>query len=497
MTESISRNGRPASFALGGDPGPQLGTGERLERGLRHWEPDPGPQVGIGLACRPRPWRPDADRGLRSLGTGWGQEDIGVIIPSTYPGAGLGGFNIGHFFSGVVRDVGNVVKGVIHPFESVYNAAVPILAKASTALATAAPFLATVPIVGPALTAGAVALAAAGPALEKLREQGLSPAALAGVAQAALAAAPGGLGASVKQIVAQAPGLADAASALGQVASAAKPTVEQIQQGQQLLQQTTQSTPALQAIAQKFAPHVLSPDVAKTTVPAAQAKHVALHLNKAAQAAGYGPYPQPTATAPSGTTAGVGYLDRGGGRGGGGHRAFRRRSWTSGGRWGWGGPWWPYAVVGDAACASWGEAINYPAELHAGLLATLRASRGPVTVRGADGVLYLLALEAGAPTGGGLAQLVTVRPCLAVGVGGADDDVLRAMALDLLAELRRTGAPQYATRAVKSFAQAWNTAQPDQPIDASGKYVRETQGALDAALAALAPGSGAAPAAVL
>jgi hypothetical protein len=114
----------------------------------------------------------------------------------------------------------------------------------------------------------------------------------------------------------------------------------------------------------------------------------------------------------------------------------------------------------------------------------------PVVVRGADGGIYLLSL--GGP------RIVMVRPCVGVtGVGSVDDDVLKAMALDLLGSLRRTGAPQYATRSVMNFARAWNAASADTQIDTSGKYTRETEAALNAALTALSPNSGTAPAAVL
>jgi len=222
---------------------------------------------------------------------------------------------------------------------------------------------------------------------------------------------------------------------------------------------------------------------------------------------GYGPYPQP-----AGTTAGVGDLDHGG-HGGGGHggggRGGGRGGWHGGGRpfrgWGggrgWGGPWWPYIVVApsEVACASWGDPISFPAQLRAAAQATLSQSGGgPVAIRGADGGLYLLNLERAMPIGGPISNLVTVRPCVGMlGVGNSDDDVLRAMALDLLGSLRRTGAPQYATRSVKNFAQAWNAASADTQIDTRGKYTRETEAALNAALSALAPGSGTAPAAVL
>jgi hypothetical protein len=193
----------------------------------------------------------------------------------------------------------------------------------------------------------------------------------------------------------------------------------------------------------------------------------------------------------------------GGGRGGwgGGRPVFRGggwgRPWGGYGYGGWGGgPWWPYVIVttDEAACANWGDPIGGPPEILPSLRATLaNTGGGPVAVRGADGNLYRLSYV-GFERGG-----IEVRPCVGViGVGSADDDVLRAMALDLLGSLRRTGAPQGATRAVKNFVQAWNAASSDQPITATDwKYTQEIAAALSAALSALAPGSGAAPAAVL
>jgi hypothetical protein len=79
----------------------------------------------------------------------------------------------------------------------------------------------------------------------------------------------------------------------------------------------------------------------------------------------------------------------------------------------------------------------------------------------------------------------------------ADTSALRLYALDLLGSLKRAGVSQNATRSIRQFALAWNAAQSDQPIAADGKYTRETQAALDAALQALAPGQGSAPTAIL
>jgi hypothetical protein len=155
--------------------------------------------------------------------------------------------------------------------------------------------------------------------------------------------------------------------------------------------------------------------------------------------------------------------------------------------------WWPYvvAVPGEVACATWGDPIDFPTELLPAVRTTIIGAAGdPVVVRGADGGVYLLSLDAGP-------RLVTVRPCVSgFGVGDADNDVLRAMALDLLGSLRRS-VPQGATRSVMSFQQAWNAASSDSQIATDGKYTGETEGALNAALSALAPGSGAVPAAVL
>jgi len=262
------------------------------------------------------------------------------------------------------------------------------------------------------------------------------------------------------------------------------------------------------------------PPTAATYKPlgqAEQAQSTQVTVTVPAGGAAYGPYPNASAApTPAGTTAGVGNLGRGGGGGhgggghggggggwhggaswhGGGRPGFRGRGWRGGygwGGWGWGGPWWPYviATADEVACASWGSPIDFPAAVLPAVRTTLINSGGdPVVVRGADGGLYLLSL--GGP------RIVMVRPCVGVtGVGSVDDDVLKAMALDLLGSLRRTGAPQYATRSVMNFARAWNAASADTQIDTSGKYTQETAAALNAALSALAPGSGAVPAAVL
>ena len=79
----------------------------------------------------------------------------------------------------------------------------------------------------------------------------------------------------------------------------------------------------------------------------------------------------------------------------------------------------------------------------------------------------------------------------------ADNAILKAAALDLVATIKRSGVPQGATRSVKFFAQSWNSASADTQLPTDGKYTQGIQAALDAALSSLAPGSGAAPQAVL
>ena len=83
-----------------------------------------------------------------------------------------------------------------------------------------------------------------------------------------------------------------------------------------------------------------------------------------------------------------------------------------------------------------------------------------------------------------------------MGVEASDNSVLRLAALDLANYIRKNGAPQSSIKQVWTFAQSWNAAgQSSLPSD--GKYTREVQSALDAALHALAPSVGSAPQAVL
>ena len=81
--------------------------------------------------------------------------------------------------------------------------------------------------------------------------------------------------------------------------------------------------------------------------------------------------------------------------------------------------------------------------------------------------------------------------------GESDNAILKLAALNLVEFLRRRGVPQSAAKQVRVFAQSWNTASDSNPISTDGKYTQEVQAALQAALGALAPGSGAAPQAIL
>lgn len=288
----------------------------------------------------------------------------------------------------------------------------------------------------------------------------------------------------------------------------------------EVAQSTVVSVPLVSVGSSPYGPYP-QPATGASSAPAAAPAPPQIPAAAPAATAAAAPAAPATAPAPAGTTAGVGRGGGGGGHGGGGHggggwhggggghgwhgggrAVFRGRGYGGwGGGWGWGGgPWWPYVVVtpNDVSCATWGDPINFPAELAASARATLNGSGGnPVAVRGSDGGLYLLTLERGSPIGGPPGNLITVRPCVGMaGVGDADTDVLRVMALDLLGSLRG-GVPQGATRSVKNFAQAWNAASADTQISTEGKYTREIEGALNAALSALAPGSAAAPAAVL
>jgi hypothetical protein len=104
------------------------------------------------------------------------------------------------------------------------------------------------------------------------------------------------------------------------------------------------------------------------------------------------------------------------GGGGGGHRGGggrRRPVLSRGGRGipGWWGPWdSPEVLTTTETCRTWGDPIALPEAMQAAAKVSLGSSGGrPTTLRGADGVLYLLAYENNS---------ITARPCAAVGVGG-------------------------------------------------------------------------------
>ena len=80
--------------------------------------------------------------------------------------------------------------------------------------------------------------------------------------------------------------------------------------------------------------------------------------------------------------------------------------------------------------------------------------------------------------------------------GEADETVLKLAALNLVDFLRRRGVPQSSAKEVAIFEKAWNDAGQSS-LSTGGKYTQEVQAALASALGALAPGSGAAPQAIL
>jgi hypothetical protein len=98
-----------------------------------------------------------------------------------------------------------------------------------------------------------------------------------------------------------------------------------------------------------------------------------------------------------------------GGHGGGhahGEHHFSHGGGNRGGHGGWGGGPWNYALVSTQTCRTWGDPIKMTIAMTNAVAVALDASGGrPTTVRGSDGVLYLLAIENSAPT---------ARPCAAV-----------------------------------------------------------------------------------
>jgi len=78
---------------------------------------------------------------------------------------------------------------------------------------------------------------------------------------------------------------------------------------------------------------------------------------------------------------------------------------------GWWGPWdsTTEVITTTETCRTWGDPVPLPAGMQAAAKVALGASGGrPTTLRGDDGVLYLLAYENDG---------ITARPCAAVGVG--------------------------------------------------------------------------------
>lgn len=95
----------------------------------------------------------------------------------------------------------------------------------------------------------------------------------------------------------------------------------------------------------------------------------------------------------------------GGGHGHGEHH-FSHGGGNRGGHRGWGGGPWNYAPASIQTCRTWGDPIMMVSEMATAAQTVLNASGGrPTTVRGPDGVLYLLAIENGA---------YTARPCAVV-----------------------------------------------------------------------------------
>jgi len=122
----------------------------------------------------------------------------------------------------------------------------------------------------------------------------------------------------------------------------------------------------------------------------------------------YAPYPKNGALGappPHGGHGHGGGGHHGGGHGGGHVHPFAR---GGGGGRGWRGGPWDYEVITTVeTCRTWGDPIDMmPVEMLTAVRTVLGTSGGrPTTIRGPDGVLYLIAIEG---------KAVTARPCIAV-----------------------------------------------------------------------------------
>lgn len=118
----------------------------------------------------------------------------------------------------------------------------------------------------------------------------------------------------------------------------------------------------------------------------------------------YAPYPKNGALGAPPPHGGHGGGHHGGGHGGGHARPFARGG--GGGRGWYGGPWNYEVVTTVETCRTWGDPIDMmPVEMLTAVRTVLGTSGGrPTTVRGPDGVFYLIAIEG---------KAVTARPCIA------------------------------------------------------------------------------------
>jgi hypothetical protein len=157
----------------------------------------------------------------------------------------------------------------------------------------------------------------------------------------------------------------------------------------------------------------------RATAPASAASAKAAPAVQAASATPgaaftYAPYPRTGLSGPEDAVLNApphgGHGHGGGGHGGhGGHGGGHARSFARGGggsRW-WGVPWNYEVVTTVETCRTWGDPVDMmPVEMLTAARTVLGTSGGrPTTVRGPDGVLYLIALEG---------KSVTARPCAAV-----------------------------------------------------------------------------------
>ncbi len=164
---------------------------------------------------------------------------------------------------------------------------------------------------------------------------------------------------------------------------------------------TPEQQKQLVALAHKKPPTLKAAKAVAAAKPPPSPKPPAPATTKVAMA--YAPYPKHA----SGAVSAPPHIPHPSMHRGGGHPPIFR-----GGRVvpGWGGPWWggTEIIMTTGMCRSWGDPVTLSPSMQVAAKVAMGASGGrPTTLRGDDGVLYLVSLEGGA---------LTARPCVALAV---------------------------------------------------------------------------------